>query len=103
MCPQAIIPSDANSDTTNPIASAPSFARAGQAANQAAATLAFAEYRANRPAQTLRAQQGDLTNFATFLVRVGISDAPTGEKGGKVGEVALLGAQRLCRPIGAIL
>ena len=57
---------------------APSLARAGQAANRAAAHLAFDEYRANRPAQTLRAQQSDLANFATFLAGIGISDAPSG-------------------------
>lgn len=56
-----------------------SLARAGQAANQAATRVAFDEYRANRPAQTLRAQQSDLANFATFLQEVGISDAPSGD------------------------
>ena len=57
-----------------------SLARAGQVANQAAARRAFDEYRANRPAQTLRAQQTDLANFASFLQEVGISDAPSGER-----------------------
>ena len=56
-----------------------SLVRAGQAANQAAARLAFDEYRANRPAQTLRAQQTDLANFAHFLDNVGINDAPSGD------------------------
>ena len=56
-----------------------SLTRAGQAANQAAARRAFDDYRANRPAHTLRAQQTDLTNFAHFLMEVGISDAPSGE------------------------
>ena len=76
---KAVVPSDATSVAANPLATTPTFARAGQAANQAAASRAFAEYRANRPAQTLRAQQGDLANFASFLLRVGISDAPSGE------------------------
>ena len=58
------------------IVSAPKLAQAGQIANQAAARLAFEEYRANRPAQTLRAQQSDLANFARFLQSVGITDAP---------------------------
>ena len=52
--------------------------RAGQAANQAAAHVVFDEYRANRPAQTLRAQQTDLANFSRFLHEVGIQDAPDG-------------------------
>ena len=56
-----------------------SLVRAGQAANQAAARVAFDEYRANRPAHTLRAQQTDLANFSRFLHEVGIKDAPTGE------------------------
>ncbi len=56
-----------------------SLVRAGQVANQAAARVAFGEYRANRPAQTLRAQQTDLANFAHFLHSVGISDAPSGD------------------------
>jgi integrase len=47
------------------------LARAGAAANQAAARHAFDEYRANRPPHTLRAQQTDLANFATFLAEVG--------------------------------
>src|SRR6476661_958237 len=64
-----------------PIVSIPahSLVRAGQAANQAAARVAFDEYRGNRPAQTLRAQQTDLANFAAFLQQAGVSDAPTGE------------------------
>ena len=67
--------------TQQPVTStaARSLVRAGQAANQAAARLAFDEYRANRPAQTLRAQQTDLANFAHFLDNVGISDAPSGD------------------------
>jgi integrase len=52
--------------------------RAGQVANRAAARVAFDEYRANRPAHTLRAQQSDLANFAAFLQEAGIGDAPTG-------------------------
>ena len=56
-----------------------SLALAGQAANQAAARIAFDEYRANRPAQPLRAQQSDLSSFATFLAAVGISNAPSGD------------------------
>jgi integrase len=55
------------------------LARAGQAANRAASGIAFEEYRANRPAQTLRAQRTDLANFAGFLQEVGISDAPDAE------------------------
>lgn len=56
-----------------------SLTRAGQAANQAAARLAFDEYRANRPPQTLRAQQTDLACFAAFLTEIGITGAPTAE------------------------
>lgn len=58
---------------------ASSLARAGQAANQAAASIAFDEYRANRPPHTLRAQQTDLSNFASFLLEVGVDRAPTAE------------------------
>ncbi len=61
------------------ITPARSLQRAGQVANQAAARRAFDEYRANRPAQTLRAQQTDLANFAHFLTHVGISDAPSAD------------------------
>ncbi len=56
-----------------------SLALAGQAANRAASGIAFEEYRANRPAQTLRAQRTDLANFAGFLHEAGISDAPHAE------------------------
>lgn len=55
------------------------LAHAGQVANQAAARIAFEEYRANRPKQSLRAQQTDLANYAHFLSEVGISDAPSGD------------------------
>ncbi len=55
-----------------------SLIRAGQAANQAASRIAFDEYRTNRTAQTLRAQQADLANFSRFLHEVKISDAPSG-------------------------
>lgn len=58
-----------------------SLALAGQVANRAAAGHAFDEYRANRPAQTLRAQQTDLASFARFLqATIGIVDAPSGEQ-----------------------
>ena len=53
--------------------------RAGRAANQAAAGIAFEEYRANRPAQTLRAHHSDLANFARFLHQAGIHDAPSSD------------------------
>lgn len=56
-----------------------SLTRAGQAANEAASRLAFEEYRANRPAHTLRAQQSDLANFAAFLVEAGVSNVPGSE------------------------
>lgn len=56
-----------------------SLQRVGQAANRAAARVAFDEYRANRPAQTLRAQRADLANFAFFLQEVGVAAAPSGE------------------------
>jgi integrase len=64
-----------------PLVSVPnrSLARAGQAANQAAARIAFDEYRGNRPAHTLRAQQTDLANFAAFLREAGVH-APSGEE-----------------------
>jgi integrase len=71
---------DASSYAPYSLEQAPNLAQAGQAANQAAANLAFEEYRANRPAHTLRAQQGDLANFSTFLLRVGVGDAPSGER-----------------------
>jgi integrase len=56
-----------------------SLTRAGKVANQAAARIAFDEYRANRPAQSRRAQRTDLANFAQFLGVVGIGDAPDGD------------------------
>lgn len=55
------------------------LARAGQAANRVAAAHAFDDYRANRPAHTLRAQQSDLANFAYFLESIGIAGAPSGD------------------------
>ncbi len=51
---------------------------AGQAANHAAAGLAFAEYIHGKTANTLRAQAADLGNFAAFLRVAGIDDAPDG-------------------------
>ena len=59
---------------------ATALARAGQAANQAATGIAFADYRANRPPHTLRAQQTDLANFAIFLLEVGVEGAPLAEE-----------------------
>lgn len=58
------------------------LARAGQAANQAAARIAFEEYRGNRPAQTLPAQQTDLANFVSFLAETGIHASSAEELAG---------------------
>lgn len=44
------------------------LARAGQAANQAAARHRFAEYQNRRADETLRRQQADLALFAQFLI-----------------------------------
>jgi integrase len=47
------------------------MARAGQAANQAAARHRMADYRSRRAEETLRRQNADLNLFATFLREVG--------------------------------
>jgi len=53
-----------------------SLAVAGQAANHAAAGLAFAEYIQGKTQNTLRAQFADLASFAGFLTLAGVQDAP---------------------------
>jgi integrase len=62
---------NAANDTTNEIIVAsdtPSaLAQAGQAANSAASQNVFADFRARRSENTLRAQDSDLANFTTFL------------------------------------
>lgn len=51
----------------------------GQAANQAAAKSAFADYQSRKATNTLRRQRADLDLFARYLAEVGKGSAPTGE------------------------
>jgi len=53
------------------------LARAGQAANRAAARHAFADYRDRKAANTIRRQDADLALFKTFLSDV--AGVPTGD------------------------
>ena len=50
----------------------------GQAANQAAARSAFADYRSRKAANTLRRQDVDLALFAQYLTEIGNGSAPSG-------------------------
>lgn len=55
------------------------LADVGQAANEAAAASAFADYRSRKANNTLRHQDADLETFARYLAQATGGDAPTGE------------------------
>jgi integrase len=55
------------------------LAIAGEAANQAAASAVFVDYRSRKAGNTVRRQDADLVTFAEYLAQAAGRDAPTGE------------------------